>query len=260
MAFHGKVALVTGAASGMGRISARRLAEMGAEVAALDLNESGLEETAEGHGSIHGYVCDVSNEGGVAHVVGLVESELGPIDRVTHAAAIMPASPLAAMPTGEVLRLMRVNYDGTVNVTLATLPSMLERRSGDLILYGSLAGHVLTPHLGAYCATKAAINAFAEVLIRENEGSGLRFLLVCPPMVDTPLLEQAKQSSNPRSVQLGLEQGRAADPNFVVDSIEEALEKGQRILFPGREAKVLFALRRFAPSLLWKIILKAESS
>jgi len=81
---------------------------------------------------------------------------------------------------------------------------------------------------------------------------------VCPPMVNPPLLEQARETSNPRSIRQGLEQGRVADPAFIVDEIEKAIEKGTKILFPGREARILFALRRFAPRLLWKLILKAE--
>jgi NAD(P)-dependent dehydrogenase (short-subunit alcohol dehydrogenase family) len=260
VAFHGRVALVTGAGSGMGQLSAWRLADAGAQVAALDLDEAGLKTTAEGRPNLHGHACDVSDAAQVRDVVRTVESELGPIDRVTHAAAIMPTSPLVEMPAEQILRLMRVNYDGTVNVAMATLPAMLQRRSGDLILFGSVAGHVLAPHFGAYAASKAAVSVFAEILIRENAGSGVRFLLVCPPAVNTPLLKQAQQTSNPRSLQLGIEQGRMADPQFVVDAVERALEKGREILLPGREAKVLMALRRFAPRLLWRLVLKAESS
>lgn len=260
MAFHGKVALVTGAASGMGQISARRLADAGAHVAALDVNDDGLEDTARGRERVRVHHCDVADEEAVNETVKRVKSEWGQIDRVTHAAAIMPTSPLADAEPEWIKHLMRVNYDGTVNVTLATLPAMLRRGSGDLIIYGSLAGHVLAPHLGAYSATKAAINAFAEVLIHENAGSGVRILLACPPMTDTPLVQQAIATSNPRSVQQGIRQGRMADPEFVVTAIEEAIENGRTILFPGREAKMLFALRRYAPKFLWKLILKSEAS
>lgn len=260
MAFHGRVALVTGAASGMGQISARRLADLGAQVAAVDINTDGLKETAEGRQGIHSYPCDVADTGAVRDVVRRVEAEHGPIDRVTHAAAIMPTSLLMNADPEWIQNLMRVNYDGTVNVTLATLPAMLARRSGDLIIYGSLAGYVLAPHLGAYSATKAAINAFTEILIRENAGSGVRIMLVCPPMTDTPLIEQATSSSNPRSIQQGIRDGRMADPEFVVTAIEEAIEKGKTILFPTREARILFMLRRFTPNFLWKLILKSEGS
>ncbi len=260
MTFHGKVALVTGAGSGMGQISAWRLADAGAQVAALDVDEQGLAKTAEGRDNVYVYPCDVTDHRQVERVVGEVSEKLGPIDRVTHAAAIMPASPLTEMPVEQILNLMNVNYAGTVYVTMATLPAMLKRRSGDLILFGSLAGHVATPHLGAYCATKAAINTFAEVLIYENRENPVRIMLVCPPMVNTPLLKQAQETSNPRSIQQGLQQGRVADPEFIVDEIEKNIEKGVKILFPGREAKILFALRRYAPRLLWKLILKAEYS
>ena len=260
MAFYGKVALVTGAGSGMGRLSARRLAAAGAQVAALDVNEEGLAETARLWDNIHIYRCDVTDRDRVAQIVTEVETELGPIDRVTHAAAIMPAAPIADMDIGLIHKLMDINFGGTVNIVKAALPSMLERRQGEFVLFGSLAGEVPTPHLGVYNATKAAVNMFTEVLIKENEGSGLRFLLVCPPMVNTPLLEQATKSSNPRSVQLGIEQGRPADPNWVLDQIEESLDKGETILFPGMEAKILHGLRRYSPKLLWWLVMKAENS
>jgi NAD(P)-dependent dehydrogenase (short-subunit alcohol dehydrogenase family) len=260
MAFHGKVAVITGAASGMGQISAWRLADKGAEVAAVDVNEAGLEETCKGRDNVKRYICDVSDAVAVKEVFGRVKAELGTIDRLTHAAAIMPTCPLPKADPEWIKRLMRINYDGTVNVTMTVLPDMLERRAGDIVIYGSLAGHVLAPHLGAYSATKAAVNAFTEVLARETAGSGVRILLLCPPMTDTPLINQAVESSNPRSIQMGLEQKRMAKPDFVVDACEEALEKGKTILFPGGEAKFLFRLRRYAPGLLWKMILKAEAS
>lgn len=260
MAFHGKVALVTGAASGMGQLSAWKLADAGAAVAAVDVNEEGLARTSAGRPNVRGYRCDLANRDEVRATVERVRGDLGAIDRVTHAAAIMPASPVLSMPIDQIERVMRVNYEGTLHVTLTTLPEMVARRSGDLILYGSLAGEVPTPHLGAYNASKAAVNRFAEVLIHENRGSGVRILLVCPPMVDTPLLKQAQQGSNPRSIQIGIEQGRLAKPDVIVALAEEAIERGDEIVFPTREATVLHALRRFAPKLLWKLIDKAEAS
>lgn len=259
MAFHGRVALVTGAASGMGRISAWRLADHGAQVAAIDLDEAGLGETAKDRPNIHPIACDVADLDQVKALVDRVQSDLGAIDRLTHAAAIMPASLLAEMPPDRIHHVMRVNFEGTVNVTLSVLPGMRERRSGDVILFGSLAGYVPQLHMGAYDASKAAVNMFGEVLARECEGSGIRITLVCPPMVDTPLLEQVKEGSNPRAVQLGIEQGRAMNPNIVVDTIEKELERGTRIILPSFEAKTLHRLRRFAPGFLWRIIIKAES-
>jgi len=258
MAFHGRVALVTGGASGMGRIFAQRLADGGAQVAILDVNETGLRETKGSRPNVHPYPCDVTDFAAVQDAVAAVEGEYGAIDRVVHAAAIMPASPLLAEDPERIKRLMRVNYDGTVHVTHATLPLMVARGRGDFIVFSSVAAYALAPNLGAYCASKAAVAAFVEVLIRENADSGVRIHLTCPPVVDTPLLRQALDSTPPRSLQKGLDRKLAARPEDVVDAIEKALEKGQSISFPMPMAKSLYRMRRFAPNLLWKIILREE--
>ncbi len=85
-------------------------------------------------------------------------------------------------------------------------------------------------------------------------------LLVCPPLTNTPLVSQATSTSNPRSIQIGIEQGRMADPNVVIDLMERAIDRGREILFPTGEAKALYGLRRAVPRLLWKIIWAAENS
>ena len=90
MAFHGTVALITGAGSGMGQLAARRLAEQGAKVAALDLNEEGLRQTQSGHDNVRNFAVDVTNAQAVDAAVKEIETDLGPIDRVFNAAAIMP--------------------------------------------------------------------------------------------------------------------------------------------------------------------------
>jgi NAD(P)-dependent dehydrogenase (short-subunit alcohol dehydrogenase family) len=258
MAFHGRVALVTGGGSGMGRIYARRMADGGAQVAILDVNETGLHETREGRINVHPFVADVTDAARNAEVVAAIERDHGRIDRVVHAAAIMPASPVLADDPERVKRLMKINYEGTVNMVYATLKPMVERGKGDFIVFGSVAAYALTPNLGAYCATKAAVNALIEVLIQENAGSGVRIHLTCPPMVNTPLLKQAFDTTPPRSLQKGLDRNIAADPAVIVEAIEKSIEKGQAISYPHPMAKGLYGMRRLAPGLLWKIILREE--
>lgn len=258
MAFHGRVAVVTGGGSGMGQIFARRMADGGAQVAILDVNQTGLEATRDGRPNLHPFVCDVTDEARVAEVVAEIEQQLGPIDRLVHAAALMPASPVLSDDPARMKKIMRVNYDGTVHMIASVLRGMVERGSGDFIVFGSVAAYALTPHLGAYCATKAAVNALMEVVIYENQGSGVRIHLTCPPMVNTPLLNQAFETSNPRSLQRGVEKNIAADPEVIVEAIESALEKGKPISYPSAMAKGLYGMRRLAPNLLWKIILKEE--
>lgn len=245
MAFRGKVALVTGAASGMGRLATRRLAGAGAQVAALDVNEAGLRETRGGDESVRTYEVDVTDARAVAETVRRVESELGPIERVMNAAAIMPTERLLSQDADLINRIMAINYGGTVNVTLATLPGMIARRRGDLVNFASVAGWMPALHFGAYNASKFAVAAFTEVLHHENRSSGVRFACVCPPPVATPLLDQAK--SQPKI----LKQLPPIAPETVLDAIERDLERGRLMVYPDRNAALTVWLRRHFPRLVW---------
>jgi short-subunit dehydrogenase len=247
MAFRGKVALVTGAASGMGRLSAGRLADAGAQVAAVDVDEAGLETLVRDHPSVHPLPCDVSDPQAVERLVAEVEDDLGPLDRVMSAAAIAPSGLLAEQSADEVNRLMRINYGGVVNVACAVLPRMLQRRSGDLVNFGSLAGWVPSIYLGAYSATKFAVNSFSEVLWHEHRGSGVRILCVCPPVVDTPMLDQMRGGAEKM-----VGESPKIQPEEVLDAVEEGLEAGECFVFPGRGTKAAWRVRRFAPGLIWK--------
>src|SRR5262249_30227867 len=162
---------------------------------------------------------DVSDEASVNEVVAAVEKAHGPIDRVVHAAATMPASPILQDDPARVRRLMKVNYEGTLNLVYAALKPMVARGSGDFIVFGSVSAYALTPHFGAYIATKAAVNALMEIVIRENAGSGVRIHLTNPPLVNTPLLKQAFDTTPPKSLQKGLDRNIAAKPEEIVDLI-----------------------------------------
>jgi NAD(P)-dependent dehydrogenase (short-subunit alcohol dehydrogenase family) len=121
MAFHGKVALLAGGASGMGRVSALRLAAQKAKVAVADINKKALGEIAKQSDHITTYPMDVTNQEQVEEIVAQVESDLGPIDRLVHSAAIMPGISLKDMPAEKINQVMIINYCGMVNVTKAVL-------------------------------------------------------------------------------------------------------------------------------------------
>jgi NAD(P)-dependent dehydrogenase (short-subunit alcohol dehydrogenase family) len=253
-----KAALVVGAASGMGRIHARRLASRGLKVAIADRDERGLAETNAGHPEMLRVACDVTDLTSVQEMVRRTLLELGGIDRLVHTAGVMPTALLADATPDGVKRVMRVNYEGVVNVVSSVLPSMRAAGRGRIVVYGSVAGYALTPHLGAYCASKAAANAYVEILAEELGGTGIDVHLICPPMVDTPLMKQARETSNPKSIQQATREGMLADPEKVVDAVDLAVEKGQHFVFPLATAKALHLARRIAPRLLWKVIRKSE--
>jgi NAD(P)-dependent dehydrogenase (short-subunit alcohol dehydrogenase family) len=247
MSFRGDVALITGAASGMGQLSAWRLAGEGVKVAALDVDEDGLAHTAQRAPSITTFPCDVADFDEVERIVKQVEADLGPVDRVVNAAAIAPTAPLLDQPVDQIRRMMDINYMGVVNVTKAALPAMLKRGHGDLIQFASLAGWLPAHHFGAYSATKFAVVAFSEVLFHENGDQGVRMVCVCPPIVDTPLLEQVGQSAGKL-----MEASGTIRPEVVLDAIEAGLDKGEFFVFPGPGTKSVWRMRRLIPSVLWK--------
>ncbi|WP_372749911.1 SDR family NAD(P)-dependent oxidoreductase [Litorivivens sp.] len=246
-----KTAIVTGGASGMGQLTAIRLARRGIKVAVLDMNDEGLAKTAAESDNITTFRCDVSDLKQVRETIEAVEEKLGPIDQLTHCAAIMPTGPLVDMPADLITKMMAINYNGTVHLTKVMLPRMQQRKRGLIVVYGSIAGYVMAPELGAYNASKAATNAYTEVLIHENRGSGVHILAVNPPMVNTPLIDQALDTKNIRESR---EKGRMASPEFIVDEVEKAIAADKEFLYPGAEAKILTWLRRHFPGLLWRII------
>ncbi|MFT5483543.1 MAG: NAD(P)-dependent dehydrogenase (short-subunit alcohol dehydrogenase family) [Halieaceae bacterium] len=255
MAFHGKVALVTGGASGMGREAALQLAGSGARVAIVDLNEKALASTAAENELISSYSCDVSNLESVQALVTRIESELGPIDRLTHCAAIMPAIPLMQSSAVDVNKMMAINYGGTVNMVQTIMPLMQARGSGDVIMFGSMAGDIPSLTLGAYCASKAATNMYAEILYHENRDGPVRMVLVCPPAVDTPLMDQAVDHG-PAALIKDRAEGRMATPKMIIDAIETGIEDGKWVVRPGNSA-LYTRFRHWFPGLLWRLVHKS---
>ncbi|MDX1735709.1 MAG: SDR family NAD(P)-dependent oxidoreductase [Halioglobus sp.] len=253
-----KVALVTGAASGMGKICAVRLAQRGVQVAAIDRSADGLAELAQSGDNIHPHTCDVSDGEQLRRVVANVAENLGEIDRLVHCAAIFPTGKLDSQDEADIHRLMAVNYGGTVNAVRAVLPQMQARDGGEIVVFGSIGGAVPVPECGAYCATKAAVNFFTEVLIEENRHNGVHILLVCPPLVDTPLLQQATATGDPKMVRDSIATRRFADPEDIIDAVESALASGRSIIYPQFKNRVVAWLRRFSPRLMWRVLYRAS--
>jgi short-subunit dehydrogenase len=230
------------------------MAARGIRVGIVDRDREALTAVASESTNVHPVRCDVSSSEELLAAFTEIESKFGAIDRLVTSAAIMPAWKLVDQETQGIQRVMAVNYGGTVNAVQAVLPTMARRRAGELIIFGSTGGSVLVPDCGAYCASKAATNVYGEMLIEEMRGSGVRVMLVCPPLVDTPLLQQAVATSNPKIISDSIAKNRFADPELIIDEVERALAKRTEILIPGAEAKAVMWLRRTSPRLLWRIV------
>lgn len=255
MSFSGKVVLITGGGSGMGREAARMLADKGATVALFDVSEPGMATTAEGYDTIRGWVVDITDVDATRQAVQEVENSLGPIDRLYNCAAIMPFGKLLEQDNAIIHKQMAINYGGLVNITQAVLPGMIERGRGDFISFASMAGLIPMLLTGAYSATKAAVCTFTETLYHENRNSGVRFACVCPPAVNTPLLQQGRDTAWPKMLD---ETGDPLPPQVVIEAIEQSLDRGQFWVFPNSKARIGARMRRWLPGLIWKQVHQVE--
>lgn len=253
MSFKGKVAVVTGGGSGIGRTFATRMAEKDANVVLMDVNQAGMQETKAGFDNVHTYLCDVRDHETVSDILMEIETKFGPIDRVVSAAGVMPSNPIIDDSRENILRVMDINYAGTVNILMASLPKMVKRGSGDFIAMGSITGIIPSPQFGAYSASKAAINMLLETAYYENRGTGVRIFFAAPQAVETPLLDQ---SLNNPGVQRLRKNGFAMPPEKLVDVIERSIDKGHFTTNGNFLGALGVFVRRFSPGLMWRILFK----
>ncbi len=189
--YDGKVAVVTGASSGIGRRLARDLAETGAKVVGLarrgDLLAEVQEELRRASPESTTTVCDVADAEGFRAALEEVERRLGRIDILINNAGIEQLTPAADGPTDAYRRIFDVNFFGTVTGTLTVVPGMLARRSGIVVNVSSDSARAPEPGHGAYAASKAAVSAFSESVAHEVAPHGVHVHVLYPAWVPTAM-------------------------------------------------------------------------
>jgi 2-hydroxycyclohexanecarboxyl-CoA dehydrogenase len=192
MRLEGKIALVTGGASGIGAATARRLAAEGARVAIGDVNVDGAREVA---GELDGFACvlDVTDTGSVNAAVAAAREALGEIDVLVNNAGTDLFSYFVNSDEGLWDFVLGVNLRGVLAVTHAVLPSMQERRTGAIVNVASEAGRVGSQGSAVYSAAKAGVIGFTKAIARESARYRVRCNAVAPGPIETPLLNSAPQ-------------------------------------------------------------------
>ena len=186
MDVEGKVIVVTGGASGIGRALARRFAAAGAAVAVADVNERGVRELADELGAVHG-LLDVGSDEQVCHFINEVEDTLGPIDLFCSNAGISIAGGVEETSNDDWERIISINLMSHIYAARALVPRMIARGGGYLLNTASAAGLLSQIGSAGYSVTKHAAVAFAEYLAITYGDRGLRVSVLCPQAVRTAM-------------------------------------------------------------------------
>lgn len=185
-----KVVLVTGAAAGIGRATALRLAADGAKLHICDVAAEGVEETAklvsERGGSVEASVCDVSDEADATNVVAVAVDQYGRLDALCNIAGILRFEHFEKMSYQTWREIIAVNLDGPFLMSRAAMPHLVEAK-GAIVNVGSTAGLMGLPYGAAYGASKGGVHAMTRSIAVEFASRGVRCNAVCPAGIDTAM-------------------------------------------------------------------------
>ena len=192
-AFAGHTVVITGTSSGIGKSLARTLAIQGARVGLIARRQPALEELAgeirEAGGNAAWAVADVGDRAALHRAVDALIGELGPVDLMIANAGVGVPTTLEPINIDAIEETIRVNVMGVIYAIEATLPSMLARGSGQIAAISSLAAYKGMPGESAYCASKAAVNAYMEGLRVQVRGRGVAISTICPGFIHTPMTQ-----------------------------------------------------------------------
>ncbi len=193
MKLDGKVAIVTGAAGGIGFAIAKRFVEAGARAVIADIKLEQAENAARNLGGPETALAvemDVTSENAVNEGVAKTVSAFGTVDILVSNAGVQIVHPTEEFPYSEWKKMLAIHLDGAFLTTKACLPHMYKQKSGSIILMGSVHSKEASPLKSAYVTAKHGLLGFARVLAKEGAAHGVRSNVICPGFVKTPLVEK----------------------------------------------------------------------
>ena len=258
MKVDGKIIVVTGAGSGIGRELSLLLLTRGAKVAGIDLNAAGLNETArvaaENASAFAPLVANIADRKAVERLPGLVTARFGAVDGViNNAGIIQPFVRVNDLDYPMIERVLNVNLLGTLYIAKAFLPCLLKRPQAHLVNLSSMGGFVPVPGQTIYCAAKAGVRLLTEGLAAELIDTNVKVTVVFPGAIATNITANSGVSTPARQPnQKGSMKPMPA--RKAAEIIVRAMERDAHHVFVGQDSAVMNILHRLNPSFAARMI------
>jgi NAD(P)-dependent dehydrogenase (short-subunit alcohol dehydrogenase family) len=271
-ALRGKVCVVTGAGSGIGRALAIELARRGARLAISDVNEAALAGTAEAVGAtdVHSQPLDVADRDAVEAYAGAVARHFGVVHQIYNNAGIAFRRSVLESDYGDYERVFGVNLWGVINGTKAFLPHLIDSGDGHVINVSSLNGYMAQDQMTHYCTTKFAVRGFTESLRAEMLAAGhpVRVTVVHPGGIRTNIADAARKAAQDLGLPVSAEDEQRQrlynekllkmDPAKAARIILDGVERGRARVLVGNDARFVDAVVRLLPARYPKVAVALE--
>lgn len=255
--FNGKTAIVTGAASGIGRALCEELTRRGARVVLADLNEGLLEETVRAltgaGGEARAASLDVRDYEAVKKLVDDTVAEHGRLDFIFNNAGIAVGSEAHEQTIDAWRKVIDTNLYGVINGVAAAYPVMVRQGTGHIVNTASMAGLIAIPGEISYTTSKHGIVGLSGALRIEGALHGVKVSVVCPGFIRTPIYETAEMVKMNRDVVLRM-LPKGSPPEKAARIILDDVARNRAVIIPPRYARALWWLQRLAPGLVSRVL------
>lgn len=255
----GKIVVVTGAGSGIGRALALQLAAQGAQLALCDINETNLQKTVEiasAHGvKVYSAALDVSKRDAFQTFADNVARALGNASVIINNAGVALSQNVEGMDRKDFEWVLNINFWGVVNGCEAFLPQLRQQKDAHIVNISSIFGIIGVPSQSAYNASKFAVKGFTEALRQELNGSNIHVTCVHPGGIKTNIARNARvhndmfgRVADVKKLANDFDRLAATTSEEAARQIVRAIETNQKRLLIGKDAKALDAIQRLLPN------------
>lgn len=249
----GKQAVITGAASGIGRCLALELAHEGAGLTLLDVNERGLDAVATEIGGmvpVRRLLCDLAQPAQVSEAAQALLRAPNGVDLLINNAGVVYYGPTERMTSEQWQWLLQINLLSPIQLTRELLPALLSRPEAHVLNVCSIAGLIAGRRLAAYHVSKFGLVGFSESLRAEYGNRGLGVTALCPGLVWTPLLDHAVRGGEPRRQPRRPPRWLCVAPERVARKAVQAIRADRGLVLVSAMAHGLWFCKRFLPGLV----------